>query len=426
MSNSKFRELLAARVPMVHITLEGEADHKELMESVCDGLDLSFTKTDLSSLSLNKNGVPHDVGYVRDINAKQIYIGSPMSPSHVWDTMMKKQRTLVLINLPSHPMVDPEWSQFYVDAGRVVPDDAYIEGVIDVIPEEDRPKAVSLLRGMSTSSILEALLCCRGDFSPAKLRASRNLILKTPPAVDQLDTKMDLYIPDPRVTELIDEIRLFLDGPQSQLMIPKGTIFDGMPGTGKTEAAKAIANELNLSLYKMDVGNTYNKYVGESEARFKAGLEFLSENAPCVALIDEVEKLFNSSYGGSSHGTTGRMLSTLLWWLQDSTPGLYVVMTTNHSTSIPPELIRPGRIDQKITLEPFQYNDAASFTHQLAQGLFGEIPEFTVAGILESVDQPFTASRLKEGIVSHMRKMIKKHGLQYDAESNSYINGDKS
>jgi hypothetical protein len=64
-----------------------------------------------------------------------------------------------------------------------------------------------------------------------------------------------------------------------------------------------------------------------------------------VIIFDEVEKVFQST---SDSGVTSRLLSQLLWWLQEHKSKVFTVMTTNKKSSIPVELYREGRIDKTM------------------------------------------------------------------------------
>lgn len=112
--------------------------------------------------------------------------------------------------------------------------------------------------------------------------------------------------------------------------------------TGKTLAAKHIASTFKVPLYRLDLGAMMGKYVGESEANLNSALAQVDQVEPCVVVFDEVEKIFQSQ--GDS-GVTSRLLSQLLWWLQEHKTKVFTVMTTNNLGIIPEELHREGRID---------------------------------------------------------------------------------
>lgn len=128
---------------------------------------------------------------------------------------------------------------------------------------------------------------------------------------------------------------------------PKGIILLGVQGCGKSMAAKAVAKEWGLPLLKMEPGRLYDKYVGESDKNLEKALKIAERMAPCVLMIDEIEKGF--AYIGSSEADAGlskRIFGRLLGWLQERKAPVFVVATCNQIAALPPELIRKGRFDE--------------------------------------------------------------------------------
>jgi SpoVK/Ycf46/Vps4 family AAA+-type ATPase len=128
---------------------------------------------------------------------------------------------------------------------------------------------------------------------------------------------------------------------------PKGLLLLGVQGCGKTLVARAIAREWGLPLLKMETGRLYDKYIGESEKNLEKALKTAEHMAPCVLMIDELEKAL--SYGGGGDGDSGlskRVFGRILGWLQDRKAPVFVVATCNDITSLPPELTRKGRFDE--------------------------------------------------------------------------------
>lgn len=131
------------------------------------------------------------------------------------------------------------------------------------------------------------------------------------------------------------------------ISFPRGLLLLGVQGCGKTLAARAIAREWGLPLLKMETGRLYDKYIGESEKNLEKALRTAEHMAPCVLMIDELEKAL--SYGGGGDGDAGlskRVFGRILGWLQDRKAPVFVVATCNDITSLPPELTRKGRFDE--------------------------------------------------------------------------------
>jgi SpoVK/Ycf46/Vps4 family AAA+-type ATPase len=131
------------------------------------------------------------------------------------------------------------------------------------------------------------------------------------------------------------------------LQPPKGVLFVGVQGCGKSLAAKFIARQWKLPLLKLDAGRLYDKYVGESEKNFRKATKLAEAMAPVVLWIDEMEKAF--AQGGSNDadgGLSQRMFGAFLTWLQEKKEGVFVVGAANDLMRLPPELLRKGRFDE--------------------------------------------------------------------------------
>jgi len=129
--------------------------------------------------------------------------------------------------------------------------------------------------------------------------------------------------------------------------IPKGIMIVGMPGCGKSLAAKATANLFAIPLVRLDVGRLLGKYVGESEENMRRALKLAEAISPCVLWIDEIEKAF-SGVGGSGGGSdvTTRLFGQFLTWMQEKENTVFIVATANDISKIPPEFLRKGRFDE--------------------------------------------------------------------------------
>jgi SpoVK/Ycf46/Vps4 family AAA+-type ATPase len=134
---------------------------------------------------------------------------------------------------------------------------------------------------------------------------------------------------------------------------PKGVLLMGVQGCGKSLVAKAIANAYRLPILKMDVGRIFGGLVGQSEENMRKAIRIAESLAPCVLWIDELEKGFagTGSSGVSDSGTTARVFSTFLTWMQDKTKPVFLVATANDVTALPPELLRKGRFDEVFFID---------------------------------------------------------------------------
>ena len=129
---------------------------------------------------------------------------------------------------------------------------------------------------------------------------------------------------------------------------PRGIMLVGVPGCGKSLAAKAIAREWQLPLLKLDAGRLFDKFVGESEKNFRKAIETAESLSPIVLWVDEIEKAMVAG-GGSGEADAGlsrRLFGAFLTWLQEKKQEVFVVATANDLSSLPPELLRKGRFDE--------------------------------------------------------------------------------
>lgn len=124
--------------------------------------------------------------------------------------------------------------------------------------------------------------------------------------------------------------------------IPKGV---GMPGCGKSLAAKATANVFDIPLLHFDIGNLLGKYLGESEENMRQVLRLAEAISPAVLWVDEIEKAF-AGVGSDGHEVTIRLFGYFLTWLQEKDSSVFVVATANDLSHLPPELLRKGRFDE--------------------------------------------------------------------------------
>lgn len=121
---------------------------------------------------------------------------------------------------------------------------------------------------------------------------------------------------------------------------PKGVLLVGIPGTGKSLSAKAIAGG-QMPLIRMDIGALFGSLVGQSEANMRQALKVTEAVSPCVLWVDEIEKALGGVGGGElDGGTTTRVFGTLLTWMQETTAPVYVVATANEVRALRPELLR--------------------------------------------------------------------------------------
>lgn len=316
----------------------------------------------------------------------------------LYEKLVAMESTLIIVNAPK--AIEPMF-----DAGEApVPKTLMHRFMMEVVGDD--AKAIELMRGLGGCTIKEA-----AEF--ARLTMARDNSLTLPGVVltrkssfqgsnglTHVDTAQDYYEPAAQLAEWVaKEKPFFLNGGDHRL-IPRGLLFDGPPGVGKTAGAKWLAAQLGVPLYRMDIGGAKGKYVGTSETNLLNNLARLDQEEPCVALLDEIEKIFGG-IGDNDGGTTTTMLSQLLWWLAERRSRVLVVMTTNAARKLPRELYREGRIDKTMWFGGLDFSQARPFVANVLATFNVDAPPADIGKI---VQQTMIASKIPESTpetVSH-------------------------
>jgi len=241
--------------------------------------------------------------------------------------------------------------------------------------------------------------------------AVRSLITGNLRGLEQVNTTLGVYLPDPEVNSWVGLNYHYFMEPTDVRLIPRGMLLHGVPGTGKSQASKYVARSYGVPLYRLDLSASLSKWVGDSEANFTRSLTTLDHEEPCVLLIDEVEKVFSTK--SDDAGVTPRILSQLLWWLQEHTSRVLTIMTTNDLQILPEELYRKGRIDKVIELKPLAKSEAVTL---LTQTLDSFIPDKRLAAkhrtTLINKLYPKSQGRVSHvNVVQSVYDLIKEMGL---------------
>ncbi len=159
----------------------------------------------------------------------------------------------------------------------------------------------------------------------------------------------DLILPDEEKKELLHSCNyiklkhIVLDKWNFKEKLPYGNnlsiLFKGLPGTGKTMGAQVIANELNMSLYRLDISKTVSKYIGETEENLNKILNTAEKNN-VILFIDEMDAIFGKrSEVKSSHDKYANMQTSFLLQKIESYKGI-LVLATNYLENIDDAFIR--------------------------------------------------------------------------------------
>jgi len=138
--------------------------------------------------------------------------------------------------------------------------------------------------------------------------------------------------------------------------IPKGALLVGPPGTGKTLLAKAVAGESNVPFFSISGSDFVELYVGVGASRVRDLFDNAKKNAPCIVFIDEIDAVGRQRGAGLGGGNDEReqTLNQLLVEMDgfESNDGIIVLAATNRADVLDPALLRPGRFDRQIYVNP--------------------------------------------------------------------------
>jgi len=182
------------------------------------------------------------------------------------------------------------------------------------------------------------------------------------------------------------------------LAFPRGVLLLGVPGCGKSLAAKAVAWEWNLPLLKLDPSNLYNKYIGESEKNFKRAMDTAERMAPLVLWIDELEKAFATG-GSEDGGVSQRILGSFLSWMQERKGDVFVVATANNIDRLPPEFLRKGRFDEIFFVDLPDAETRSEIFRIHLESREKDPHRFDLAALAESTGG-FSGAEIEEVVVS--------------------------
>jgi AAA+ superfamily predicted ATPase len=192
---------------------------------------------------------------------------------------------------------------------------------------------------------------------------------------------------------------------QYGVAMPKGYLALSAPGCAKSMMAEAIAKDLNVPLITLDMSKLLSKFVGESERNIDQAIQTINQIAPCVLLIDEVEKALGGykSSNASDSGTLARVFGKVLNLLADNDNGIYTVMTSNNVKDLPPELTRAGRLDCIWYFNlPNQEERAEIFKLHLEKRGH-KISETVIKQIAKDTNK-YTGAEIEQIVISAIRK----------------------
>ncbi|AUC61928.1 cell division protease FtsH [Cyanobacterium sp. HL-69] len=180
----------------------------------------------------------------------------------------------------------------------------------------------------------------------------------------QMDAKTGVKFDDvagiDEAKEELQEVVTFLKQPEKftavGARIPKGVLLVGPPGTGKTLLAKAIAGEAGVPFFSISGSEFVEMFVGVGASRVRDLFKKAKENAPCLIFIDEIDAVGRQRGAGIGGGNDEReqTLNQLLTEMDgfEGNTGIIVIAATNRADVLDSALMRPGRFDRQVMVDP--------------------------------------------------------------------------
>jgi cell division protease FtsH len=163
------------------------------------------------------------------------------------------------------------------------------------------------------------------------------------------------------VKQELEELVDFLREPQKYErlggMVPKGVLLIGPPGTGKTLLARAVAGEAKVPFFSQSASEFVEAIVGVGASRVRDLFTKARSAAPAIIFIDELDAIGRSRSSGFRIGGNDEQEQTLNQILTEMDgfepgKGVIVLAATNRADVLDQALLRPGRFDRRVTLQP--------------------------------------------------------------------------
>ncbi len=191
---------------------------------------------------------------------------------------------------------------------------------------------------------------------------------------------------------------------------PRGVLLYGPPGCGKTFLVRALASTGRLSVHAVKGPELLDKWVGASEKAVRELFRRARDSAPSLVFLDEVDALAPRRGQSFDSGVTDKVVATLLTELDGVDPlrDVVVVGATNRPDLIDPALLRPGRLEKLVFVEP---PDAAARLEILSTAgksipLHADVDLTALADDLDGYSAADCAALLREAALAAMRRSI--------------------
>ncbi len=341
--------------------------------------------------------------------------------------LVKNTRNTIVIVSPEYKLP----KDIELEAARIVggyPDEREIASVLKQIFEElirdekgrisltadETQKIVKSLKGLSVQQIRNVIHQCFVDDHLLDIRDLKTIESGKKKLFDQEGFLEFCITEEKENIANFDHLKRWLNerkesfaGAASPLPPPRGVLLMGVQGCGKSLAIKAVAKELGLPLYRLDIGSLYAQYIGQTEQNLRRALATVDKLSPLCLWIDEIEKGFAASAGESDGGVSQRVLGTFLTWMQERKSSCFLAATANDIYRLPPEFLRKGRFDEIFFVDlPDQEIRTSLFSIHLRKR--GQHPENFDCKLLAERASDFSGAEIEQAIISALYRASSK------------------
>ena len=197
-----------------------------------------------------------------------------------------------------------------------------------------------------------------------------------------------------QIQELRETVELPLTEPERFEKIgidpPKGVLLIGMPGTGKTLIAKAVAHQTNATFIRVVGSELVQKYIGEGARLVREMFDLAKEKAPSIIFIDELDAVGARRFESATSGDreVQRTLMQLLAEMDgfETRGDVKIIGATNREDILDPALLRPGRFDRviEVPMPNFEGRLEILKIHTASINLSGDIDLQKIASMTEN------------------------------------------
>ena len=220
--------------------------------------------------------------------------------------------------------------------------------------------------------------------------------------------------------EELSEIVEFLRFPQKFFSlgarIPKGVLLLGPPGVGKTLVARAVAGEANVPFFHISGSEFVEMFVGVGASRVRDLFKKAKKNSPCIIFIDEIDAVGRQRGAGlgGSHDEREQTLNQILVEMDgfENETNVIVIAATNRPDVLDPALLRPGRFDRQVILDPPDINDREAIlkVHSKGKPLANDVNFRVIAERTPGFSGADLANMMNEGAILAARRNLKEVG----------------